>query len=39
MAIEIKIENVIPQDFPGGPVFKMLYFHCRGHKFDRWSGN
>ena len=21
-------------DFPGGPVVKTLYFHCRGHEFD-----
>ena len=22
------------QDFPGGPVVKILRFHCRGHRFD-----
>ena len=25
--------------FPGGPVVKTLHFHCRGHRFDPWSGN
>ena len=25
-------------DFPGGPVVKTLYFHCRGHGFDPWWG-
>ena len=26
-------------DFPGGPVVKTPCFHCRGHRFDPWSGN
>ena len=26
-------------DFPGGPVVKTLCFHCRGRRFDPWSGN
>ena len=26
-------------DFPGGPVVKILRFHCRGHRSDPWSGN
>ena len=26
-------------DFPGGPVVRTLCFHCRGHRFDPWSGN
>ena len=26
-------------DFPGGPVVKTPFFHCRGHEFDPWSGN
>ena len=26
-------------DFPGGPVVKILCFHCRGHKFWNWSEN
>ena len=25
------------RDFPGGPVVKTLYFHCRGHRFNFWS--
>ena len=24
-------------DFPGGPVFKILCFHCREHGFEPWS--
>ena len=24
-------------DFPGSPVVKPLYFHCRGRRFDPWS--
>ena len=27
------------RDFPGGPVGKILRSHCRGPKFDTWSGN
>ena len=26
-------------DFPGGQVVKILHFHCRGPRFDSWSGN
>ena len=26
-------------DFPGGPEVEIPCFHCRGHRFDRWSGN
>ena len=29
----------ISRDFPGGPVIKTPRFHCRGHRFDPWSGN
>ena len=25
-------------NFPGGPVVKILHFHCRGCGFDFWSG-
>ena len=32
-------ERGIGWDFPGGPVVKTLYFHCRGHKFNPWWGN
>ena len=24
----------ISQDFPGGPVVKILSYHCRGHRFE-----
>ena len=24
---------------PSSPVCKIPYFHCRGHRFDLWSGN
>ena len=27
------------RDFPGGPVVRILGFHCREHEFDPWSGN
>ena len=27
------------KEFPGGPVVRTLHFHCRGHRFDPWSGN
>ena len=27
------------KDFSGGPVVKTLHFHCRGHKFNPWSGS
>ena len=26
-------------DFTGGPVLKILPFHCRGRGFNPWSGN
>ena len=26
-------------DFSGSPVVRTLYFHCRGHRYDPWSGN
>ena len=26
------------QGFPGGLVVKTLGFHCKGHRFDPWSG-
>ena len=28
----------LSRDFPGGPVAKTLGFHCRGPRFDPWSG-
>ena len=27
------------RDFPGGAVVKNLHFHCRGRRFDPWSGS
>ena len=27
------------RNFPGGLVVMTLHFHCRGHRFDPWSGN
>ena len=26
-------------EFSGGPLFRTLGFHCRGHGFDSWLGN
>ena len=26
-------------NFPGGPVARIMCFHCRGHGFDPWLGN
>ena len=28
----------ISWDFPGGPVVKIPFLHCRGCRFDLWSG-
>ena len=25
-------------NFPGGQVVKILGFHCKGHRFNPWSG-
>ena len=36
--IKCKIKSNNIWDFPGGPVVKTLHFHCRGHRFDPWSG-
>ena len=27
------------RDSPVGPVIKISRFHCRGHRFDPWSGS
>ena len=27
------------RDFPGGPSVKTPGFHCRGHRFEPWSGS
>ena len=34
-----KKRDVLSWAFPGGPVVKTLGFHCRGHRFNPWSGN
>lgn len=34
----IILEATIPS-FPGSRVVKALSFHCRGYRFDPWSGN
>ena len=26
------------REFRGGPAVRTLYFHCRGHEFNLWSG-
>ena len=26
------------RDFPGGPVVRIPRFHCRGYRFEPWSG-
>ena len=31
--------NAHSGDFPGGPVVKILYFHCKGHGFNSRLGN
>lgn len=32
-------KRVREQDFPGGPVAKILHSQSRGPKFDPWLGN
>ena len=38
--VQILWENYLRKmpNFPGGPVVKILHFHCRGHGFNPWSG-
>ena len=31
--------RVHKMDFPGGSVVRTPRFHCRGHRFNSWSGN
>ena len=31
--------EIIKGDLPGGPVVRTPRFHCRGHRFNLWSGN
>ena len=33
------LKNILDRDFPGGPVVKTLYFHCRGTLYFPWMGN
>ena len=34
--VAVKRNEVL--DFPGGPVVKTPSFHCKGCRFDPWSG-
>ena len=34
-----KEKESLGRDFPGGPMVKNLHVHCRGHRFEPWSGN
>ena len=36
---KVEIRNSLSRGFPGGPVVKILHFHCKEHRFDSWSGN
>ena len=38
-AVPCCLQNQPTRDFPGGPVVKTPRFHCRGRKFNPWSGN
>lgn len=31
--------NIGGDNFPGGPVFKIVYCQCREYRFNPWSGN
>ena len=33
------LQEIKLQDFCGDPVVGSLYFHCRGHRINPWSGN
>ena len=33
------IQNEIMGEFPGSPVVRTLFFHCRGPGFNPWLGN
>ena len=33
------VSEEVKEDFPGGPVAKTLYFHCKGHGFNPWLRN
>ena len=32
------LKHVKSWDFPDNPLVKILRFHCRGHRFNPWSG-
>ena len=38
-AAQGNIKNLGSRDFLGGPVVKNSSFHCRGHRFNPWSGH
>ena len=37
--LELLAKRIWFMDFPGGPMVKTPHFHCRGHRFDPWSGS
>ena len=37
--VKITFKYVRHGEFPGSPVVRIPRFHCRGHRFDPWSGN
>ena len=39
MEIHIREQRGSWGEFPGGPVIRTLYSHCRGCGFNPWSGN
>ena len=39
VVISSQLQTYPSEDFPGGPEVKTPHFHCRGHRFDPWSGN
>ena len=32
-------QDPLSREFPGGPVVRILRFHCRGPRFNPWMGN
>ena len=35
----VKLIETESREFPGGPVVRTSYSHCRGAEFNPWSGN
>ena len=33
------IEETVFGEFLGGPLVRMLHFHCQGHGFNPWPEN